>query len=85
MQVGEACERSPRCFFYRLEDRAAAAQELTAWPGAAAAVSDLGYGSKRAFERDVQKYMEPMYLLSQFCLTPPGARAAALQDLALWG
>ena len=82
LQAGEACQRSPRCFFYQIENRSAAAQQLAAWPGTAATIKELGYSSLRKFRMDMEKYMEPMYLLSQFCITPPGAARTPHQHSA---
>jgi hypothetical protein len=72
MQVGRACAALQECFFYRLEDRPTSLQALGALPGVQQTVSDLGFDSFASFSQEARQAIEATYLLSTFCLTPPG-------------
>jgi hypothetical protein len=72
LQVGDACAAEPTCFFYRLEDRACSMGRLAMKAGVRLAVASLGYPSLDHFLDDARRYVEATYLLSTFCLTPPG-------------
>jgi hypothetical protein len=72
LQVGDACAAAPGCFFYRLEDRPGSLQHLRNMPGVPEATRALGYADFADFSKDARPVIEASYLLSTFCLTPPG-------------
>ena len=72
MQVADACEASDSCYNYWIADRADSAARLAAWPLVPNVTAQLGYGSLDAFALDATAGHEPVNLLSEFCLSPPG-------------
>ena len=72
LQVGSACAGAEQCEFFEIEDTTASVAALVRRKGVADAIRQLGYSSTAAYVADVQRYVEPVYMLSKFCLTPPG-------------
>jgi hypothetical protein len=56
---------------YRLEDHVESATRFAAWPGVAEAAATLGYKPEQLMF-EAARYPEVVYMLSTFCLTPPG-------------
>ena len=71
-QVAAACEDASACFSYLLADRDASALALQAWPGVPEAITQLGYTDWASFRQDAVDRIEAVYVLSVFCLSPPG-------------
>ena len=72
MQVAEACEASGDCIYYNPKHRDMAMRQLNAMPGVTAAAQALRYHSADELLVDVSHHHEALYLLTTFCLMPPG-------------
>ena len=75
MQVAEACQASDSCFTYGVFTRDESAYELSVWPGMALAAAEAGYTCFDELVAEAHDSHEVVYLMSEFCLTPPGDTA----------
>ena len=71
-QVAAACADAPSCFTYNLARRVRTIKRLRTWPGVVEATQQLGYDSVEPYLEDAADHYEAIYLLSTFCLSPPG-------------
>ena len=78
MQAYAACAEHDACFTYQMEERNASAEALMKQPGVSEAVACLGY-SDSGFVHDVTLHPEAIYLVSTFCVQPPGATQQVLR------
>jgi hypothetical protein len=86
-QVANACKYDDDCLVYDIRRRASALVRLGSVPGITAAALAAGFPSRTAFLDTAERHMETLYLVSTFCLIPPGDTATrkALFDAILFG